>query len=120
MRVCGRDINVEGRLIRIARLDGDKYIFSDEPEAVLDALRKCGTRIDLFTFMQKLPETSPKYRYPMEWDNFAALPISTFDHWWTRQVDGKTRNMVRRAEKKGVVVREVPFDDALVSGIWKI
>src|SRR5207245_2932265 len=57
---------------------------------------------------------------PMEGDNFAALPISTFEHWWTRQVDGKTRNMVRRAEKKGVVVREVPFDDALVSGIWKI
>jgi hypothetical protein len=50
----------------------------------------------------------------------AALPVSTFEHWWTQQVDGKTRNMVRRAEKKGVVVREVPFDDALVCGIWDI
>jgi hypothetical protein len=28
--------------------------------------------------------------------------------------------MVRRAEKKGVEVREVPFDDALVHGIWEI
>jgi hypothetical protein len=28
--------------------------------------------------------------------------------------------MVRRGEKKGVVVREVPFDDELVRGIWEI
>ncbi len=56
----------------------------------------------------------------MEWDNVAALPISTFENWFTKQIDGKTRNMVRRAEKKGIVVREVPFDDALVQGIWEI
>jgi len=56
----------------------------------------------------------------MEWDNFAALPISSFENWWTQQVDAKTRNMVRRAEKKGVVVREVPFDDSLVRGIWQV
>ena len=56
----------------------------------------------------------------MEWSNVAALPVSTFENWWTRQIDGKTRNMVRRAEKKGIVVREVPFDDSLVRGIWEI
>ena len=28
--------------------------------------------------------------------------------------------MVRRAEKKGIVVHEIPFDDALVAGIWDI
>ena len=77
MKVCGKEIRIQGRLIRIARLDGDKYQFLDDPEPVVDGLRKCGTRIDLFTFMQKLPETSPKYRYPMEWDNLAVLPVST-------------------------------------------
>jgi hypothetical protein len=56
----------------------------------------------------------------MEWDNLAALPVSTFDHWWTRQVNDKTRNMVRRAEKKGVSIREVPFDDNLVQWISAI
>jgi hypothetical protein len=120
IRICSKDVNVGGRLIRIARVDGEKYRFLDDPEPVVEGLKKCGARIDLFTFIQKLPETSPKYRYPMEWDNFAALPISTFDHWWAQQIDGKTRNMVRRAEKKGVVVREVSFDDALVGGIWEI
>ena len=95
----------------------DKYESVDDPEAMLQALRESGIRIDLFTFMQKLPDTSPKYAYPMEWDNVAALPVSTFDHWWTKQINSKTRNVVRLAEKKGIVVREVPFDDALVAGI---
>jgi hypothetical protein len=120
MNVCGRDIRVEGRLPRIARLDGDKYEFLDDPEPVLDSLRKSGIRIDLFTFMQRLPEVSPKYAYPMEWDNLAVVPVSTFDAWWTQQVDNKTRNMVRKAEKKGVTLGEVPFDDALVQGMWEI
>ncbi len=120
MKICGNEINVQGRLIRIARLDADKYQFLDDPEPVLDGLRKSGIRIDLFTFMQKITETSPKYRYPMEWDNLAALPVSTFDHWWTEQIGFKARNKAKQAEKKGVTLREVPFDDALVQGIWEI
>jgi hypothetical protein len=120
MNVCGTDIQVQGRLFRIARLDGDKYKFLDDPEPVLAGLRKSAARVDIFTFMQKLPEISPKYPYPMEMDNLAVLSISTFDQWWTKQVDNKTRNMVRKGEKKGVVLREVPFDDALVQGIWEI
>lgn len=120
MNIGGRDIKVGGRLIRTARLEADKYEFLNDPAALLDAIKKSGRRIDLFTFMQKLSETSPKYSYPMEWDNLAAVPVSTFDEWFTKQISGKTRNMVRRAEKKGVVVRETPFDDELVRGIWEI
>jgi hypothetical protein len=120
MRVCDKEIRVHGRLLRIARLEGDKYLFLDDPETVLSGLRKCGTRIDLFTFLQRLPETSPKYAYPMEWDNLAVIKVSTFDHWWDHQIRFKARNKARQAEKKGVTLREVPFDDALVQGIWEI
>jgi len=120
MKVCDLEIRVEGSLIRIARLEGDGYLFLDDPEFVLNGLRDCGTRIDMFTFMQKLPETTPKYAYPMEWDNFAAVPLSTFDHWWKEQIGFKARNKAKQAEKKGVVIREVPFDDNLVKGICEI
>jgi len=120
IKISEREIKVQGKLLRIARIHGDKYRFLDNPEPVIEGLRKCGNRIDIFTFIQKLPETEPKYRYPMEWDNFAALPITTYDNWWTKQIDNKTRNMARRAEKKGVVIREVPFDDALVKGIQEV
>jgi hypothetical protein len=120
LRICGRDINIRGRLVRVATIEGDKYLFLDDPQPIVEGLQNCGTRIDLFTFMQRLPETTPKHSYPMEWDNFAALPITTFDHWWTNILGFKGRNKAKQAEKKGVKVREIPFDDVLIHGIWKI
>jgi hypothetical protein len=120
MRICNKDIRVHGRFIRIARIDGDKYNFPEDPEALLEGLKKCGIRVDLFTFLQKLPETAPKYSYPMEWDNLAVLPVSTFDHWWTQQIRSFPRNRARQAEKRGVVLREVPCNEALFQGICGI
>jgi hypothetical protein len=118
---CGnRDIKVEGALLRTARIDGEKYCFIDDPEPIVSALQRCGTRVDLFTFMQRLPETAPKYDYPMEWDNLAALPISTFEHWWTKQIGFKARNKAKQAEKHGITLRELPFSDDLVQGICEI
>jgi FkbM family methyltransferase len=117
MKVCGVDVQVAGRLIRIARLEGERYEALADPEAVLEALRESPARIDLFTFMQNMPHTTPEYHYPMEWDNLAVLPVTTFEHWWARQINNKIRNMLRRAERSGVVVREVPFDEALVRGV---
>ena len=120
LRIQNRDIKVEGRLLRVARIDGEKYRFLVDPESMIAGLRNCGARIDLFTFMQRLPETTPKYQYPMEWDNFAALPISSFEHWWTKQIGFKARNKAKQAEKRGVIVREIPFDSDLIRGIWEI
>jgi hypothetical protein len=120
MQVCGKEIEISGRALRIGSPVGDGYHFLENPEPTLESLRKSGVRIDLFTFMQRLPESSPKYSYPMEWDNFAALPITTFDQWWTKQLGFKARNKAKQAEKKGVVIREVPFDDTLVRGIWQV
>lgn len=117
MEVSGKEIRIWGKLIRIASLDGEGYQFLEDPEAALGVLRKSGTRIDIFTFVQKLSDTSPRYSYPMEWDNMAVLRISTFDEWMTNQIDFKVRNKIRKAAKNGVVVREVPFNDELLQGI---
>jgi hypothetical protein len=120
MKVSGKDIGIDGRVLQIARLDGDGYKFLPDAEAVLAELRRSKIKPDLFTFIEKLPETSPRYAYPMEWDNMAVLPVSTFEHWWTQQIGFKARNKAKQAEKKGIVLREVPFDNALVRGIWEI
>jgi hypothetical protein len=120
IKVGGREIRVTGRVLRMARLEADKYQFLDDPQTLLEELRKSPTRVDLFTFMQRLPETTPKYGYPMEMDNLAAIPVTTFEHWWMQQIGFKARNKAKQAEKRGVVVREVPFNDALVKGIWEV
>ena len=118
--VRGKEVRVRGRLLRIARLEADKYHFLEDPDVLLKELRTCGTRIDLFTFIQKVTDPARKYNFPMEWDNYAALPVSTFDHWWNHQIGFKARNKAKQAQKKDVVVREVPFDRPLVEGIWRI
>ncbi len=115
-----RNIKFESGIVRIARLDGEKFKFLENPEMVLDKIRKCGQRIDLFTFMQRVSETGQKYSYPMEWDNLAVLPISTFERWWDEQIGFKARNKAKQAMKKGVTLREVPFDNTLVEGILQI
>lgn len=120
MIISDTDISVHGRVVRIARIDGDKYKFLGNPVPVIDGLRNSQKRVDIFTFMQKLPETIPKFDYPMEWDNLAVLPISSFDEWWTKGIGFKARNKAKQAPKKGVVVREVTFDDDLARGIWEI
>jgi hypothetical protein len=120
LRIGSRNVNIEGHLIRIARLDAEKFLFVDDPQTMIAGLRSSGVRVDLFTFMQSLPEAPPKYGYPMEWDNLAVVPVSTFDHWWNKQIGFKARNKAKQATKKGVILREVGFDDSLVKGIWEI
>jgi len=120
VKVCNREIRIEGRVLRIARLERERYEELANPEAVIADLRQCGCRVDLFTFIQRLPEIKPKYHYPMEWDNFAVLPVSTFDHWLKHQIRFAPRGRLRQAEKKGVATREVPFSDSLVEGICGI
>jgi hypothetical protein len=118
--VCGRDIKVQGRLVRTAFLDADKYHFIEDPLPLLEGLKKCDRRIDLFTFMQRIDEPTPRFPYPMELDNLAVLPVSTFGHWWNQQIRSFPRNRARQAEKKGVTLREVPFSDDLIKGIRAI
>lgn len=120
IEILGKNIQIHGSLVKTARLDAENFLFVDDPNPVIDALRKSKCRIDLFTFIQKVGEPSPKHKYPMEWDNLAVLPISTFDHWWNHQIGFKARNKAKQAEKKGVAIKEIAFSHSLVRGIWEI
>ena len=52
-------------------------------------------------------------------DNVALLQITNFDEWW-KKIGKKTRNMVRKAKKSGVITRIAVVDKGLAQGIWKI
>src|SRR5579859_2945060 len=120
MKVCDVDIKIEGKLLKIARPELEKYEMLERPQGIIENLRQAATRIDLFTFLQIDGEGSNKFEYAREWENLAILPVSTFDHWWNKQIRSEARNRARQAEKKGVRVREVVFDDAFVQGIWEV
>ena len=104
----------------MAHLDVDKYDSIEPLPALFAGLRASGRRLDLFTFMQIMPDTAPKYSWHMEWDNLAILPVTTYEYWWNHQIRSYPRNRARQAEKKGVTLQEVPFDDALAEGIWDV
>ena len=88
------------------------------PRRLIDELRRANA--DIFTFVDLNPDGTQRYAYPLEWESVAALPITTFDHWWNRQIPQETRTGVRKAEKKGVTVEVVGFTDELVRGIQNI
>ena len=109
-----------GKYLQIARLKDEWYEDIYNPEVLINVLKNSTPKPDIITFWQRVPESSPKYNYFMEWVNIAAIPISTYDHWWYKQINDKTRNMVRKSEKKGVEFRYVDFNDNLIKGIMNI
>lgn len=111
---------IQGKFIRVARLEDEWYEDVTQPEALVAVLRASSDRPDVLTFWQRLPDVAPRYGYRRETDAIAALPLTTYALWWDKQIDSKTRNMVRRAEKKGVVVRKTEFDDTFVAGMTAI
>ncbi len=119
IRVEGRNIVVTGRGLKWAAVRDEEYVEGNpvpNPERSIAELKKLGTGADVFTFAQRLPDSTPRYNYRMRWDNSAALSTASYSDWWT-QLSQETRRNVRLAGKRGVVVKEVPFDDDLVRGI---
>jgi hypothetical protein len=120
MNVSEHELRIEGRILKLAALAADTYEFVHNPESVIRELQRCKQHVDLFTFIQPLPDTAPKHSYYFEWDNLAVIPVTTFDDWWMNQIGFKARNKAKQAEKRGIRLREVPFSDELVQGIWAI
>jgi hypothetical protein len=124
MTINGKRIMIEGKVLRIAKLDPwfQQEWFEDveNPKMLIDALQKSNDRPDILTFWQRLPDTEPKYSYPMELDSIAALPIRSYSFWWEKQIERKARNKVRKAQKNGVIVKPARFDDHFVRGMTSI
>lgn len=91
-----------------------------DPEVTIRELKSTALRIDLLKFWQRIPETEAKYSYYKESRDLAAIPITTYEHWWDKQIRFKARNKMRKAQKLGVTIREVSFDDNLVRGVMGI
>jgi len=110
-------LTIRGEILRTAVVEGENFTFPVNP---LSALEEVDRRVDVFTFLQNPMQGSPvEYGYHEEAENLAILPIVSFDAWF-RGIESKVRNRVRKAEKEGVEVREIPFDDQLVAGICDI
>lgn len=120
MLVNNKEITVSGKFVKIARIEEEWYEDIDDPVSLISKLKNSNVKADILTFWQRLPDIEPKYNYYMEYDSIAALPITTFDGWWKKQINAKTRNVARKAEKKGVQIKLTVFDDNFVKGLMAI
>lgn len=120
--VDDKPIVVSGKWLRLAEIKGEDWLpgqIIDEPHVFIERLRESGLKADIFTFAQKIPDCKPKYSFNMQWDNMAAIPITSYQE-WIDSVSSDMRKDLKRAEKRGVIVREVEFGDELIRGVVEI
>jgi hypothetical protein len=120
--ICGRNVIVTGKWISRAEVKDEEVVegvIVEDPEEFIIRLKASELKADFFTFAQKLPDTTPKYNYHWEWDNWAVTPTTCFKDWW-ENLPQESRKNVRRAARRGVLVKVVAFDDNLVKAVQKI
>ncbi len=120
VEVNGKKVIIEGAFPRIGRLEQEWYDDVDDPESLINALCYTEHAPDILTFWQRLPDTQPKYLYKMGLDRIAALPIRSYSFWFDKQIDAAARNKVRKAAKKGIIVKPATFDDHFIEGMTSI
>lgn len=123
VQIEGRTVITSGRWLKKASVKDEDLLEGvtvSDPESFVSALKQSGLSADIFTFAQKLPETTPKYRYLVEWENFAVIPITTYSDWFKNRAESSVQRAIRKATKLGVRVELAEFDDNFVKGIVSI
>lgn len=119
--INGQTYAVDRGVITMLSLEDEWYEDVADPEAVVEQLRQSkGFKPDIFTFWQRLPDLEPKHKFAIEWEEIAVVPVPSYDHWFNQQIKSRTRNLIRKAEKEGITVKETPYDDAFVRGMTAI
>jgi hypothetical protein len=123
LELLGVKIVVQGTFLKRAEIFDEYWLERDRlppVEAVLSELHVSAHRPDLFSFTQRVPDVDPLHDYQHSFENYAVLPLSTFERWLNEQIPTTTRRNVRASEKRGVSVQVCDFDDDYVAGISSI
>jgi hypothetical protein len=112
-----------GRWLKLASIYNEEVVAGnpvENPDRFVTCLQDTRLPADIFSFAQRPPVPTPLYDHYYEYDNFAAIPISTYDHWLTRQIGTDVRQNVKKAPKRGVTASVAEFNDHLIKGISEI
>ena len=121
VEIDGQTFSITRGPVTVLGLEDEWYDDLRDPEEVIRILREnAGFKADIFTFWQRVPDVAPRYPYHLEWEELAVLPIQSYDHWWNHRIKSRTRNLIRKSEKEGVVVRETAYDDDFIRGMTAI
>jgi|SRR5215469_810395 len=121
---AGTTLVVTGNSVKVAWVHEEDWLETelDDPQTCLNELRQQrekALRADVVTFAQKIPNTAPRYSYPIELESIAAARVVDFKRWWN-SLPQETRKNVRRSQKRGVEIRIIEFSDEIVGAIAAI
>ena len=122
-QIQGRNVLLGGKWIHIATVQDEELLVGEtttDPESFVSELKSSGLNADIFTFAQRLPNSSPLHKYYFRWENLAIVPITNYSDWWENRVESSVRRAVKKAAKQGLEIRVAKFDDEFVKGICGI
>ena len=123
VEIDGRIVISGGRLLKVATIRHEELVEGDSianPESFIAQLKKSKLKADVLTFTQRVPDSDAKYKYHVEWENAAAVPIIGYERWWKERTEYSIRKSVNRAKKLGVDTRVVEFNDDFVRSAMPI
>src|SRR5262245_55531243 len=106
--LCGVNVLLRRRFIKTAQIFDEYWLERDTlpaPETVIGELRKMASKPDIFVFAQRVPDTATRHRYHHIFDNYAVLPLSTYEHWFQHQIPAATKRNIRASQKRGILTR---------------
>ena len=121
LELNGKNLIVTGRWLKVASIHDEDWLEVGvaDPESYINRLRDEARSLpaDVFTFAQRLPDSTPRYQYPIEWDNVAAIRLTNGRDCWEKNLPQETRKNIRRSAKRGVVTRVTELNNELIYGI---
>jgi hypothetical protein len=135
IRIKGRDVSVPsleigqrtliavGSWLKIAVVRDEGFVQGPvvpDPHRTIEALKRWEQCPDIFAFSQKIGEPEVKLDFPIEWNNFAVLRITTYEDWLKNRIKKDVKENVRRAKREGIVARTSSYDDQFVRGIKEL
>ncbi len=122
VHIEGRTVAVRGRSIKIAAVCEEDLIEGHtiaDPESFVTRLKQSDLRADILTFAQRLPASEAKYQFHAEWENAAAIRVTTYQQWLNKSISTSARKSVNRAKRQGAVTRVVELNDDLLHSICR-
>lgn len=122
--IDGRTLISTGNWLQLAAFQDEELVEGEVlvggPEMFISQLQASGLRADIFTFAQKIPHVQPMYKYHLEWDSLAAIPITNYADWFDKRIESDVRAAIKKSARLGVLVRQVELDDDFIQGIVRI
>lgn len=112
-----------GKWLKLATVQDELFLEGEpvnDPETFVREIKAGKLNADVFAFSQMLTNTEPKHRYFHEWDNAAGAPTSDYKDWWENRLPQEARKNVRRAAKRGIIIKPFQCDDEMIRAIMKI